>query len=105
GQPRAFHPWSPEERQAFGWFNTPNALAMGLSSADSVTRSRAEQVMRKMFHVRSSYTDWFIDERYLRSRMNDILFVGRQESLSEDFRRLKRLVGLPDAAELPADDV
>ena len=60
--------------------------------------------MKSIRHVRSSYWDWFESEGYFRSRLSDILFIGFQERLTEDFDILKSKLGLPDSAELPHDD-
>ena len=42
---------------------------------------------------------------YFQQRSGDILFIGFQEQLSEDFEILKRLLSLPAQVALPEDDV
>ena len=39
------------------------------------------------------------------ARKSDILFIGFQETLNEDFLLLKRILNLPDEVTLPDDDV
>lgn len=105
GQPRYFFPWSPEEEEAFALFPTPNDLAVALSSADGERRAAAERGMRGIEHVRDHYRRWFDDEAYFQSRLDDLLFVGSQEHLQEDFERLKKLLGLPGNLQLPSGPV
>ena len=105
GQPRVFLPWSPDEKVAFETFGTPNQLGRALSSDDAGRRKAAERAMRSIGHVRTSYWDWLIDEEYLRSRMSDILLIGFQERLAEDFEHLKVALQIPEVVRLPQDDV
>lgn len=100
-RPRYDLPWLPSEELAFGRFHTPNQLACALSSPDSDARAAAEAAMGGISHVRSSYWKWFRDEAYFLSRRDDILFVGYQETLSQDFDQLRQLLGLPDSVALP----
>ena len=105
GQPRRDTPWRPEEAKAFARFSTPRQLAEGLSSSSEEERHGAIHAMKNIGHVRDSYWDWFVDEAYFQSRMNDIYFIGFQETLSADFEVLKRKAGLPESIILPEDDV
>jgi hypothetical protein len=61
--------------------------------------------MKSIRHIRSSYWEWFGDEGYFASRTADILFVGRQETLSQDFEHLKTVLELPASLSLPTDEV
>jgi len=105
GMPHDLHPWKDREREAFATFHTANALAEAISARDQALRFEARQAMRAIGHVNTQYAKWFESPRYFRSRRNDIVFVGRQETLDADFERLKTLVGLPRETALPADDV
>ncbi len=105
GMPRHFSPWSPEEELAFGRFTSPNALAVALSSDDTTERLNARKAMKSIEHVRNSYWKWFEDEEYFRSRLNDIFFVGFQETLDADFGKLVEKLGLPADVSLPTDEV
>lgn len=105
GRPKYFVPWRPAERAAFEHFATPNALALALSSDDPSEVARAQAAMRGVNHVRSSYWDWFESAEYLESRSADVLFVGSQENLAGDFETLKSILGLPEDAALPTDEV
>ncbi len=60
--------------------------------------------MEIIYHVNTSYWDWFSDEKYFLSRAHDILLVGFQERLSKDFEMLKTKLDLGDI-ELPKDDI
>jgi hypothetical protein len=105
GQPRHNFPWSDGERQAFAQFSTPAELGIALSSLDSDRRTAALQAMKNIGHVRSSYWDWFDNEAYFLSRTRDLFFIGFQETLAEDFGRLRCKLHLRDTVRLPDDDV
>ena len=105
GQPRYHAPWSDTEQRAFERFATPNELAVALSSSDDEQRQAAEAAMAAIAHVRDSFSKWLGDEAYLRSRADDIVFIGFQERLADDFARLLSLLVLPTEIELPDDDV
>lgn len=105
GRPRYDFEWSPEEREAFGTFGTPDHLAVSLSSDDEALKGKATRAMKDIFNVRSSYWDWFANEEHLLERMEDIIFVGEQENLNGDFLRLRKILDLPDSCELPKDTI
>jgi len=105
GRPRFSNPWRPMERSIFERFPTPNALAHGLFGEDLEVRRHAEQAMRTIAHVRDSYMRWFESEEYFLSRLADMFFVGFQETLNDDFQRLKAKLGLPETLALPDDDI
>lgn len=102
GLPRIHIPWSDNERIAFENFATPNNLAESLT--DPSKKNFAMQAMRSIGHIRTHFWDWFGCADYLENRRNDILFVGAQENLSEDFERLKTILNIPSAS-LPTDDI
>jgi len=105
GQPLHFSEWSLGEAKAFSHFHTPNQLALALSSEDQRTREAALRAMNSIFHVRASYWDWFKNERYFRSRLPDVLFIGFQERLDKDFEILRKVLELPSDLALPKNDV
>jgi len=102
-RPRYHYPWKEEERIAFGIFSTPDQLATALSSADDAKRRQAEAAMRGIGHINTSYWYWFVDEGTLRARADDLFFIAFQDRLGQDFELLKRKLGLPADARLPAD--
>jgi hypothetical protein len=105
GQPRFSFPWSHDERIAFEKYDTPNRLATTISSEDENERDSAIKAMQSIGHIKSSYWEWFESESYFLSRLSDILFMGFQETLSEDFERLKLKLGLPENVKLPTDEI
>lgn len=105
GRPKYDAPWSRDEEAAFRQFHTPNQLATALSSENQSIRRAAVRAMKSITHVKTSYWYWFKDETYFLSRMPDLLFLGFQETLDEDFEVLKMILGLPDAAVLPEDEI
>lgn len=101
GRPLTYHPWTEGEEKAFTTFPGPADLARALGSDDPA----AVEAMGAIRHVREPLSKWLVDEAYLRSRLGDVLFVGSQEHLDEDFARLKELLRLPGRVRLPKDDV
>ena len=61
--------------------------------------------MKSIEHVRDSYWKWFESEEYFLSRMDDIVFIGFQENLSQDFETVRLKLGLPQGVSLPTDEV
>lgn len=104
GEPRYHRVWNAAEKRAFEQFDTPGRLANALSSPDDDERRNAEQAMRGIRHVNSSYWDWFGNEAYFRRRLSDIFFVGFQERLTDDFERLRWKLGISEDVRLPEDD-
>ncbi len=94
GQPRYNVPWNSEEEVAFNRFETPDDLGTALSSNDAKTKEAAIRAMKGIAHVKTYLQDWLVDVDYLKSRKNDIFFIGFQESFDSDFRGLyKKLTG------------
>ena len=104
-QPRYYYNWTPAEKVAFSHFNTPNQLAITLSSDDESERTIAQSAMNGIGHVKQHYSFWIESETYLMSRRSDILFIGFQENLTQDFKILKSKLNLPDNIKLPEDDL
>ena len=105
GQPRYSGQWSEQERDAFQRFGTPDRLAAALSSVNDEERACAETAMTSIPHVRDSYWKWFESEEYFVTRLDDLLFIGFQKHLCEDFEILKSRLRLPNDLALPDDDV
>jgi hypothetical protein len=100
-RPRYDIPWTEREATAFSRFESPEDLAMSLSAGGDLQR-HAEDAMRSIDHVRSSYWDMFLDRAYFLSRRDDLLWVGRQEAL--DIGPLASVLGV-DHLTLPEDEV
>ena len=105
GHPWYFIAWYKNVDIVFGEFNTPNELALALSSLNKEKKSKAQLGMKHIQHVRDSYWKWFENEDYFKSRLSDIFFIGFQERLTEDFEILRLKLGLPKGTTLPADDL
>jgi hypothetical protein len=67
-------------------------------------QAAAIAAMREIRHVNTRYVDWFVDAGCLMQRLNDIVFIGFQERLDDDFGHVKQILGLPDFLALPDDD-
>jgi Sulfotransferase family len=105
GAPRYVREWSNAERQSFEWFATPRALADALAEPPSETRKRAEFAMESIRHLRRRLTLWTGDPAYFRKHLDQVLYIARQETLDDDWQRLKELLELPAKLALPRDDV
>lgn len=99
------HPqdWSPAEAAAFTRFPTAESLALALRSSDPEEAGAAGAAMSAVLHLRLHQVHWVVDLDTLRSRQDDVLMVGRQWALAEDFARLSDLIGL-HIRGLPSDD-
>jgi hypothetical protein len=104
GAPRYFREWSDEERQAFAWFSTPEELADALADSDREARRRAEFAMDSIRQLKRPLTKWTGSPRYLRKHLDQVLYIARQETLDEDWERLKELLEVPRSIMLPQDD-
>jgi Sulfotransferase family len=104
GRPRYNIEWSRIEKEVFTTFSTPNALALALSDKLMPNHDLSVRGMNNIVHL-SSYFTWFKDLGYFKSRINDILFIGFQETLDDDFEKLKQVLNLPISTSLPKDDI
>jgi Sulfotransferase family len=100
GQPRRYNEWTPGERRAFEVFPTPQQLAIALASADEQERKLAEGAMRHIRHLRLMRRQ-LGPPAQLHAHRHQIVYIGRQETLEQDWRQLKRLLGVRPNARLP----
>jgi hypothetical protein len=100
-RPRFDIPWSEQEAEAFTRFDSPEDLAVSLGAGGDLQRD-AENAMRSIQHVRASYWNWFRDPEYFQSRLGDLLWIGRLESL--DIGPLTAALGV-DGLAMPQDSV
>jgi Sulfotransferase family len=103
--PRYDAPWDANEEAVFRRFNTPNDLALALSSDDRDLQLAAATALKSLLQIKMPLQTWLKSESYLRSRRYDILFIGFQESLNDDFELLRRILNLPGEVKLPEDQV
>jgi hypothetical protein len=104
GRPRYFSEWTDHERAAFEAFPTPQRLADALASDDEAERELAEAAMRAIRHLRFMSRQVGTPKE-LDSRLDHIVYIGRQETLSADWPQLKAVLGLPAVAKLPSSRV
>ena len=105
GKHRYNAPWTDDERIAFERFPCPNGLAEAIRSEVPQERAAAEHAMNTIIHVSDRYSKWFGSLEYLMDRQADIKFIGFQETLSDDFEKLKTVLGIPNNATLPSDEI
>ena len=104
GQPRYYSEWSPREKEVFEHFSTPNEIATSLANKHSDDYALAIIAMENVQHFKS-YSKWYVDFDYFKSRLDDVLFIGFQESLDADFVKLKSILEIPQKINLPTDDI
>lgn len=104
GMPRYYVEWDDIEKEVFGIFETPGELARALADSTSPNHSLALKAMRNIVHL-ERYQKWYIDFDYFHSRLEDIFFIGFQETLNDDFQKLLNLLKINDKVELPSDEV
>jgi hypothetical protein len=104
GKPPSNDPWKPREELAYARFSTPNELALALSSDDLERRAAAVDAMKSLAYINEPHWAMFKSEFYFLSRKSDILFIGFQDTLNDDFALLKRILNLPEEVRLPEDE-
>jgi hypothetical protein len=104
-KPRYYIPWSSWEKEAFNKFNTANDLALSLDCTNEETRKSALTAMRTIQHVATFLAGWITSIDYLKSREDDILFIGFQENLNSDVIKLGKLLNFPKEIDLPRDNI
>lgn len=104
GKPRYEFDWTPQERRAFERFQTPRALADALSGSGK-NHKHAVHAMRWIRHVNRPMTRWLGTPASLYLNRDKVLYVARQESLNDDWERLKELLEIPREQMLPDDDI
>lgn len=105
GMPRYFRKWSDEEEQAFKWFKTPQDLALALGKRRGKKRAQAEFAMQAIRHIRRPLSLWLGDVDHLRKKLPQIAYIARQETLEEDWQRIRSMLELPADLTLPDDPV
>jgi hypothetical protein len=102
GQPRYYFEWTERERIAFERFPTPQQLAKALASDDLEERSHAEAAMVQIRHLRPMQR-YVGGPKQVKAHLRQIVYIGRQETLSTDWEMIKELLGLPDRVSLTSD--
>ena len=105
GQPRYDLEWTRREQRSFEWFPTPGELADALAQPRGRAHAKAVYAMRRIRHVNRPMTYWLGSAAYLYLNRGKVLYVARQESLAEDWERIKELLGIPQEQMLPVDDI
>jgi hypothetical protein len=104
GQPRYYSEWSPQEKEVFKTFKTPNQLANSLADKNSKQHLLSIKAMKHVQHFKP-YKNWYANFEYFKSRVGDILYVGFQESLNADFVKLISILGFRESFYPPNDDI
>lgn len=100
GQPRYYSEWSSKEKKIFETYKNPNEIAHGLADG----KYDALEAMQSVTHFKK-YIYWYESLEYFEDRVEDIFFIGFQETLDKDFTALKLDLSISDFCALPTDDV
>jgi hypothetical protein len=104
GRPRYDFPWSENERKAFEAFPTPQSLAAALAGDDPEQRALAEWSMGQIGHLGFQRRRLGPPAK-IRERLDQIVYIGRQETLDDDWEKLKSILEIRADVELPTDPV
>jgi hypothetical protein len=104
GAPRYYIRHTKAERQAFDWFPTPQELADALAERRGTKRWRAKFAMQSVGHLKRHQTFWTGKPSYLQKNLDQVLYIARQETLNDDWVKIKELLGLPADLALSTDD-
>ena len=80
GRPTYFTPWSEAEAVTFARYASPNEIGEALSAGRGEARL-ARDAMQSLDRMITPFSHWLGPQDYLRSRIDDLLLVGRQETL------------------------
>jgi hypothetical protein len=94
GKPRYNIEWTEQELISFSIFNSPQKLASSLNNSSPEIMKKAQYAMKSIQHVSDSYWNWFVDEDTFKSRVNDIIFIGKQETFNTDLNELINLFNI-----------
>jgi hypothetical protein len=104
GSPRFDIEWTKEERKVFDAFPTPQRLVAALAGDDAEERLLGEWAMRQVVHF-SPMEEFVGEPRHLSARLDQVVYIARQETLGADWKQLRALLGLPHDLRLPLDPV
>ena len=104
GAPRYNIEWRPEEAEAFARFTTPQQLLDAMMSDDRDEQEHARAAMDGIAHLKRHQHLWLVGRAALKERLDDIVYIARQETLDKDWPRLREALGYPDDLALPTDE-
>ena len=61
--------------------------------------------MNSIDHIKTSYWDWFKNEKYFLRRKKNIIFIAELKELNKDFKKFKQKINLSDSIQLPKDKI
>lgn len=104
GRPRYNGEWTKLEERVFKVFSTPDALGLALADPEHPRHKLARNALKHMQHV-DHYADWFGTLEQFKTRLNDVIYIGFQDRLEEDFQNMQVLLKLKTPLELPEDPI
>lgn len=86
------------------YFSTPSELAEALSSESTDLKNLALFALENIQHFKSVF-DYLHSKKYVISRQSDIILIGYQETLSNDFNEIKKILNMPNQIQLISDEL
>ena len=84
--------YSPKYDRLINFFGNANNLAIGLTSSNSNIKKKARALMNMGDGHIFKGIGWYLNNgKFVKERNNDILFVGKTETMSEDITNLSLL--------------
>lgn len=102
GSPRYSIDWSAAERRTFQKYPTVASLLDDLSVSSK--RQDALEGINSISHLRRDLSFWVDREELFRVSDSRIAWIGRTETLSQDWERAGAILGLHPFSDLPVDD-
>lgn len=100
GAPMYVGKWNVYEYEIFKKYDSPEQLALLISSNSVIEMLAACRDMGRIFHVNRHMTDWFENVDYLEQRRGDIYFVENTEDIDKLLSNLQKKLGIVAKPEL-----
>ena len=87
--------FSPNYDRLMRSFKTANELAEGLTSSDISIKNRAEELMNCIEEHFFKGIGWYLNNgKFVKNRSKRIIFVGKQEAMTEDINKMGSILNI-----------
>jgi hypothetical protein len=88
--------YSTEYDELINYFETPNNLAESLTHTNSLIKEKALRLMNHPFEHLNKGIGWYLNNgEFVAEHNEQILFVGKVESMKTDIDKLSTILGIP----------
>ena len=88
GKPRYYSEWNKKEKEVFEFFKTPNDLAEAIYSSENIKKEKAKIALENISHLNMDLAFYLKDIKNIESCLNNIYYVGRQETINDDLNKI-----------------